>query len=94
MRLIQQQQELLKSDILGFDKNARVFLFGSRVDDEKTGGDIDLLVFSHTLDKKQLRQVKWHFYDVFGEQKIDILVDSGNLDSPFVRMIFPLSVEL
>lgn len=94
MRLTQQQQNLIKTDIQRLDENARVFLFGSRVDDEKTGGDIDLLVFSSKLDKKQLRIVKWHFYDLFGEQKIDLVLDSGQLDSAFVKLIFPTAVEL
>jgi len=94
MRLSEAQRSLLKNDIHRLDAAARVFLFGSRTDDQKTGGDIDLLVFSSKLDNKQLRPVKWHFYEQFGEQKLDVLIDSGNLDSPFVKMIFPQSIEL
>ena len=94
MRLTQPEQKLIKNEIQQLDENAKVFLFGSRTDDKKTGGDIDLLVFSTKLDKKQLRSVKWHFYDVFGEQKIDWVLDSGQLDTPFTKMIFPNAIEL
>lgn len=94
MRLTEAQCRLLKDDIRRLDAAARVFLFGSRTDDDKTGGDIDLLIFSTKLDNKQLRPVKWHFYEQFGEQKMDVLIDSGNLDSPFVKMIFSGAVEL
>jgi uncharacterized protein len=94
MRLTQPQQELIKTSVQQLDENARVFLFGSRVDDEKTGGDIDLLIFSSKLNQKQLRRVKWNFYDKFGEQKMDLIVDSGRLDTAFVKMVFPTAIEL
>ncbi len=94
MRLSQAQRNLLKNEVQLLDSSARVFLFGSRTDDNKTGGDIDLLVFSNTLNSKKLRPVKWHFYERFGEQKLDVLIDSGNLDSPFVQLIFPQAIEL
>lgn len=94
MRLSQAERNLLKNEVHLLDSSARVFLFGSRTDDNKTGGDIDLLVFSKTLSKQQLRPVKWHFYEHFGEQKLDVLIDSGNLDSPFVQLIFPQAIEL
>jgi len=94
MRLSQAERNLLKNEVQLLDSSARVFLFGSRTDDNKTGGDIDLLVFSKTLNSQQLRPVKWHFYEHFGEQKLDVLIDSGNLDSPFVQLIFPQAIEL
>jgi uncharacterized protein len=94
MRLTNQQRNLLKYTLLEIDPQAKIFLFGSRVDDAKTGGDIDVLIFSTCLDKKQLRQVKWRFYEKFGEQKIDFVLDSGKLDTPFVKLIFPTAVPI
>lgn len=94
MRLTNSERETLKTAIQTFDENAQVFLFGSRVDDNKKGGDIDVLIFSKHLTKQALRKIKRQFCDQFGEQKIDLVLDSGELETPFVRMIFPTAVSL
>jgi predicted nucleotidyltransferase len=49
MRLKPEEITILKEAVLRFDPNSRVFLFGSRVDSSKKGGDIDLLVLSNSL---------------------------------------------
>lgn len=94
MRLSHAERETLKIAVQTLDENAQVFLFGSRVDDSKKGGDIDVLIFSTHLTKPLLRKVKREFCDRFGEQKIDLILDSGELETPFVRMIFPTAIPL
>ncbi len=94
MRLTNAERETLKNAVQILDENAQVFLFGSRVDDNKKGGDIDILIFSKNLTKHALRKIKHQFCDQFGEQKIDLVLDSGELETPFVRMIFPTAVQL
>jgi predicted nucleotidyltransferase len=94
MRLTNSERETLKNAVQTLDENAQVFLFGSRVDDNKKGGDIDVLIFSKHLTKSALRKIKRQFCDKFGEQKIDLVLDSGELETPFVRMIFPTAVSL
>lgn len=58
-----------------FGEDAQIFLFGSRVDDTKLGGDIDLYI--KTSDKNQLSDKKRKFIAkvmrVLGEQKIDVV---------------------
>lgn len=59
-------------------KNARVWLFGSRVDDAKRGGDIDLYIETEIKDTLLDAKLKLlgFFEKAFGEQKIDILLRS------------------
>ena len=52
MRLSQNEVTLLKEKLAVLSKEAKLYLFGSRVDDSKKGGDIDLLVVSTKLTKK------------------------------------------
>ncbi|MCV6608432.1 MAG: nucleotidyltransferase domain-containing protein [Campylobacterales bacterium] len=44
MRLSKKDIQIIKSTILEYIKDGKIYLFGSRVDDSKKGGDIDLLV--------------------------------------------------
>lgn len=45
MRLTQQQQQAIRQEVArAFGQDASVRLFGSRVDDAATGGDVDLLI--------------------------------------------------
>ena len=44
MRLSNQTISILKETISRYIKDPKIILFGSRVDDDKKGGDIDILV--------------------------------------------------
>jgi predicted nucleotidyltransferase len=63
------------------DRNAKVWLFGSRCDDFKKGGDIDLYIESETIDSPLLKRIKLKIAleDVFGEQKVDVVYHDTNL---------------
>lgn len=94
MRLTQNEIHLLKEKLTTLSEDAKLYLFGSRVDDSKRGGDIDLLVVSKKLTKKDLRHLRLAFFKVFGEQKLDILLDDGNFVNPFHKMISQKAVLL
>ena len=51
-----------------------VFLFGSRTDDSKRGGDIDLLVRS-TGEKKGILRMVTKLKLALGDRKIDVIGD-------------------
>jgi len=87
MRLAKDKVEFLKNSIKSISKDAKLYLFGSRVDDTKRGGDIDILIVSKELTKKHLRKIRVEFYKLFGEQKIDIVLDDGTSDEPFIKII-------
>lgn len=62
-----------------FGSQTKVWLFGSRVDDSKRGGDIDLYLELDTpIEDKVLRTCRMNaeIQIALGEQKIDILVFS------------------
>jgi len=46
MRLTENEISVIKKCILDFDPQAKIYLFGSRVNDLAKGGDIDILVIS------------------------------------------------
>lgn len=78
MRLSQQYQEIIKASCKAvFGDDAQVFVFGSRVDDTRLGGDIDLYI--KAPDKAEIFAKKIRFLakvkkDI-GEQKIDVIFD-------------------
>ena len=78
---------------IGLIQSYKLYLFGSRVDDNKRGGDIDLLVVSKELTRSDLRRVRVEFFKHFGEQKIDIVLDNGKSD-PFIEIIKQKAVEI
>lgn len=94
MRLYKEEIEVLKKKLATFSLDAKLYLFGSRVDDSARGGDIDLLIISDKITKKDLRLLRVDFFQHFGEQKLDILLDNGELKNPFVKYIFPKAVLL
>jgi predicted nucleotidyltransferase len=49
VRLSDSEKKVILTAVRRFDPRARIFLFGSRTDDAKRGGDIDLLVISDSI---------------------------------------------
>jgi predicted nucleotidyltransferase len=72
MRLTQKEKDNLLKSIHYWDKDAQVYLFGSRTNDNKKGGDIDLAVRSNGIGLKEKIDIKLKFFEEFGEQKIDL----------------------
>jgi predicted nucleotidyltransferase len=82
MRLTELQQTIIKQETrLIFGDNARVYLFGSRLDDNAKGGDIDLFIESAiAIDGAVLKtlQLNSQLQQAFGLQKIDIVFYAPN----------------
>lgn len=94
MRLNQNQVKILKDKLETICSNAQLYLFGSRVDDDKKGGDIDLIVVSKEVTKRDLRYLRIEFFKHFGEQKLDIILDDGEFKNPFIKHILKKAVLL
>jgi len=88
MRLTEKQQQVILSAFHRRDAQAKIYLFGSRVDDQKRGGDIDLLVESSMLRRQEMRQIRREIIDQIGEQKIDIVLPDATNEN-FVAQIQP-----
>lgn len=93
MRLKDSEQVSILSTVKNLDEDARVYLFGSRVDDTKKGGDIDLLIMSDKLTLDNKRAIKIKLYELLGEQKIDIVLAADD-SNPFVKLALETGVEL
>lgn len=91
MRLSPQERQTIREAVVRhFGRGARVWLFGSRTDDQARGGDIDLLVeTAESRDKDFIASVglETDLQLALGDQKIDILLShSGREDGPLHRI--------
>jgi len=96
MRLSNEEQRAIVSVVASYDPAAEVYLFGSRVDDAKRGGDIDLLIYSGRIDRSVRRAIRRAILDRIGDQKLDIVTapDPGAVTEPFVRLARQNAVRL
>ena len=79
MRLTEFEINAIKNTFNDIFVDGKIYLFGSRVDDTKKGGDIDLFIkLNYQLDAKERlnkkRQFRIILEDHIGEQKIDIII--------------------
>jgi predicted nucleotidyltransferase len=87
MRLSERERAVIREAVdQAFGGRARVWLFGSRVDDRRRGGDIDLYIESDLpVDTSLAARMRLALLleEGLGEQKIDIIVrDPGTEGDP------------
>jgi predicted nucleotidyltransferase len=94
MRLSEYEQKTIR-DLARetFGRDSRVFIFGSRVDDTRRGGDIDILIQTN-LSGRTARARKIHYVVALkkkiGDREIDVVI-KGN-DSRH-KPIFDVALE-
>jgi len=90
MRITEHEKNVIIEAVNIADPNAKVWLFGSRVDDSKKGGDIDIAIFSEIINNDVMQKIKVQrfIYNSIGEQKIDIVTTNNGKEA-----IFKLAVE-
>ncbi len=86
-------EEIKKAAELIFGKDVKVILFGSRVDDNKKGGDIDLYVITENPTYEKKKNFWIELQERLGEQKIDIIL-SENPNRAIERVALKEGVEL
>jgi predicted nucleotidyltransferase len=99
MRLDNKTCEIIKSEVaslIGTDSVVR--LFGSRVDDEQRGGDIDLLIASPRAIENRVQaecRLAARLYIKLGGRKVDVLIkDDDTLDRPVYQQAIRYGVVL
>ncbi|NCD40853.1 MAG: nucleotidyltransferase domain-containing protein [Bacteroidia bacterium] len=93
VRFSEVQIRVIKDAVHQLDKEAEVYLFGSRTDLNERGGDIDLLIVSEQLSEKDRIPLKLALYDGLGEQKIDLII-AREPYSAFQKMALEAGVRL
>ncbi len=95
MRLDPRQQDFLKKTIMGILPDATVYLFGSRTDDQRKGGDIDILVIaSRKLNFSENVDIHYAFERTFGEQKLDVVSFAQCDQDPFKQVVLQGAMPL
>lgn len=76
MRLTKKEIDAITSTFKEIFEDGKIYLFGSRVDDSKKGGDIDLYI--QIENKNNILEKKLNFLvnlkRKIGEQKIDLVI--------------------
>lgn len=102
MRITEQEKAIFISALSSYiTPPCQLRLFGSRIDDQAKGGDIDLFLI---LDNEEHRK-KIAFYkadilvqikDTLGDQKIDLIITTLNSinQSAFLKSAYAESLEL
>ena len=93
MRLSEFEQSIILKVIRDIDPNAEIRLFGSRIDDDKKGGDIDLLVISDKLTFRDKITITGRLKNYLGERKIDVIV-TKELSTAFLKVAHKNSIAL
>jgi len=93
MRLTSLEITSIKEVVFSIDPNAEIYLYGSRVDDAKRGGDIDLLIMSSVIDFDNKITISSKLFEAMGEQKVDVLISNDD-SAPFTLIAKEKAVKL
>ena len=93
MRITKFEQKSIIETISFFDPQVEIYLYGSRCDNNKSGGDIDIAIVSDKISKSEKRKIRLSLYNLIGEQKIDI-VSGKTIMSPFLKKAVKTGVLL
>ena len=81
MRLTQEEIDSIKTVFIEMFDKGSIYIFGSRVDDNAKGGDIDIFLKIDNIDDyeiviKTIRKFKLKHYKKIEEKKIDIAISN------------------
>ncbi len=88
MRLTPNEISIIKASVLSVDRQAKIYLFGSRVNNLAKGGDIDVLVISKKIGFTEKLKIRMDIFKSIEERKLDLVIREDFNDN-FVKMIEP-----
>ena len=95
VRLSQEEIKAIVNSVKAYDLDAEIFIFGSRVDLTKKGGDIDILVLSDKIGWKERRKIRVNLLKELGDRKIDLIVSrEDKIDEPIVKLALSSGVRI
>ena len=76
MRLTLKEVKAIKEVFLEIFEDGKIYLFGSRIDESKRGGDIDLFIQTTKKNKTLHNKIKFLtlLKQKIGDQKIDVIL--------------------
>jgi len=95
MRITEHEKNTIVEAVKNIDTDAKIWLFGSRTDDSKKGGDIDIAIFSEKINRDVMQEIKVRRFicNKIGEQKIDIVTSSDGKEA-FFRLAVAEGIKL
>ncbi|SMN01291.1 hypothetical protein SPONL_1908 [uncultured Candidatus Thioglobus sp.] len=93
MRISPEMRQYFKSACQNVEDKA--FLFGSRANDSKRGGDIDVFILSNKhYDSDTVRTIRAKFMQKFGWQKLDLINWTFDEKNTFKDLVMDEAIEL
>ena len=90
MRITSLEKEIIGTSVKKhFGRNADVYIFGSRADNDRKGGDIDLYITTDMPTSEIIRGKIGFLVDlekVIGEQKIDVVINNHTKQKPIYEI--------
>ncbi len=79
MRLKNKEKIAIQSVFIEIFTKGEIYLFGSRIDDKKKGGDIDIYIKNISLEELAMKRINFlvKLKKKIGLQKIDLVIDRG-----------------
>jgi len=88
MRLTNQQLEVIKTVVRNTIKEPEIYVFGSRTDDAKRGGDIDILVLGEEhFGVEMILRMKILLKEQLGDRRIDLIYQQKGRTDAFAELV-------
>ena len=95
MRLSPEEISAIRQEVQRLDADAEIYLYGSRTDDARRGGDIDLLVVSGKIGFRKLLRLRTAILDRIGWQQVDLVVrQPDQLNEPLAAAARETGIKL